>query len=698
MLRRYSKTLGLILIAALLYLGDFAIELLAPDLGKIIDRDPRLKRLLWGLLVFCLLGAVFLFMREHNAPADESGEKPLTPYEAERDLENRKAMLGLVRRHWVEGVLHKSLWNEVRLILNLENAPDSVSRPCDLALRRAGLPDTAIPPGTPIIDLYRREQGELLLLGDPGSGKTTLLLEIAETLIREAEADPTQPIPVVFNLSAWRKQHTRLDEWLVEQLNQDYHVPPKIGQRWVESGSLLLLLDGLDEVAESRRAACVEAINVYRKEHQAVLRPMVVCCRTREYTEIPNLRLNGAVVIQPLTQRQVEEYLREGGKPLAGLRAVLKDEPDLYHELFGTPLMLQVAVMTYQGQTAAELRRSVTPEERRRHLWDAYIDRMFARKQESTERYKRSQALTWLGWLGYSLTRKNLQKYLIEGMQPTDLQWRWEQRVVQWLDVMMVFCFSYNTIVRFGISGIVFPLIYTAFAMSIHDIVLQPIRRVNLGRLGQRWLVILNVALFGLVFGTVSSVFTVVSIGATSALGIAAVFGAVAGTVCMGALGAGMALYDEFIPVETLRPNEGVHHTLRTAGICTIFGAILGGIGGAAFEIAFGKEYVTTYIVPPDASNMTAASAVKGAVVAAFVYGGIAVLKHYFLRLLLWRSGTFPRDITAFLDWATLRVLLQRVGGGWRFIHRSLQEHFAERYLEAHPEIKRSPLTTPDGR
>jgi hypothetical protein len=60
------------------------------------------------------------------------------------------------------------------------------------------------------------------------------------------------------------------------------------------------------------------------------------------------------------------------------------------------------------------------------------------------------------------------------------------------------------------------------------------------------------------------------------------------------------------------------------------------------------------------------------------VGGWAAVIQHYTLRLILWRSGVFPRDITAFCDSCAERILLRRVGGGWIFVHRLLLEYFAE--------------------
>ncbi|HEY9863805.1 MAG: hypothetical protein RIG63_15740 [Coleofasciculus chthonoplastes F3-SA18-01] len=36
-----------------------------------------------------------------------------------------------------------------------------------------------------------------------------------------------------------------------------------------------------------------------------------------------------------------------------------------------------------------------------------------------------------------------------------------------------------------------------------------------------------------------------------------------------------------------------------------------------------------------------------------------------------------PWNITRFLDYCTERLILQRVGNRYRFIHRLVQEHFA---------------------
>jgi hypothetical protein len=57
--------------------------------------------------------------------------------------------------------------------------------------------------------------------------------------------------------------------------------------------------------------------------------------------------------------------------------------------------------------------------------------------------------------------------------------------------------------------------------------------------------------------------------------------------------------------------------------------------------------------------------------------GGRASIQHLLLRLLLYRNNCIPWNYSRFLDYATERFFLQRVGGGYRFVNELLQKHFA---------------------
>ena len=63
-------------------------------------------------------------------------------------------------------------------------------------------------------------------------------------------------------------------------------------------------------------------------------------------------------------------------------------------------------------------------------------------------------------------------------------------------------------------------------------------------------------------------------------------------------------------------------------------------------------------------------------------YSYLPLIKHLSLRLVLWQSGTIPWNYARFLNYCTERLLLQRIGGRYRFMHKLLQEHFAKMDLE----------------
>ena len=171
-------------------------------------------------------------------------------------------------------------------------------------------------------------------------------------------------------------------DWLVDALNEQYDIPHKTGQAWVDADQVLPLLDGLDEVASEHRAACVEAINTFRQDYG--LLPVVVCSRVTDYEALgTRLRLQGAVVTQPLTHAQVDSYLAQIGPPLAAVRQALQDDPLLW-EVLNTPLMLTIVTLTDAEEPVEAPHVSLTLDARRRDLFAAYVGRMFQRRGAST--------------------------------------------------------------------------------------------------------------------------------------------------------------------------------------------------------------------------------------------------------------------------------------------------------------------------
>ena len=61
------------------------------------------------------------------------------------------------------------------------------------------------------------------------------------------------------------------------------------------------------------------------------------------------LRLQGAIVVQPLTQPQLESYLTAIGPAGTAVRGAIRQDPTLWN-LLDTPLMLNIITAAYAGQ------------------------------------------------------------------------------------------------------------------------------------------------------------------------------------------------------------------------------------------------------------------------------------------------------------------------------------------------------------
>src|SRR6266852_6265079 len=334
--------------------------------------------------------------------------------ESTREKQNRQRMLERKGTKWFIGPVEHSLSDGATITLGLKAQPDAIADPLQQPNRSEG----EWPLGTHITAVYDRAGGELLILGEPGSGKTTLLLELTRDLLDRALRDENYPMPVVFPLSSWTVKRLPITDWLIEELHEKYYISRKIARSCVEADQILPLLDGLDEVAPEGRAACVDAINAYRKEHG--LLPTVVCSRSIEYDALVKtqhrLQLQSAVVVQPLIPQQIEDYLSRAGEKLEPVRLALHEDPAL-QELAATPLMLKVLTLAYSGRAVDDLLMASTPEARRQQIFTTYIEQML-HDHGTRPGYSPQQTVHWLSWLARQLTQRSQIEFYLERMQP----------------------------------------------------------------------------------------------------------------------------------------------------------------------------------------------------------------------------------------------------------------------------------------
>jgi len=250
---------------------------------------------------------------------------------------------------WVEGVLKSSLHDEVLISLGKHPRDEAVEQPRQHVVGFSSQRSEVLLKDRNINTIFDAT-GSLLILGEPGSGKTTTLIELASNLIVRARAHPKERVPVVLNLSSWKKKQS-LADWMSRELSQKYQVPFKIAHSWLQKDYLVPLLDGLDELSTAVQPDCVAAINEFIDKHNPS--GLVVCCRLIEYQWLPKrLKLNGAICIEPLSIEEVSSYLDRGGSKLAALREAVNTDP-VVQGLAQTPLMLSIMSLAFQGATPA---------------------------------------------------------------------------------------------------------------------------------------------------------------------------------------------------------------------------------------------------------------------------------------------------------------------------------------------------------
>jgi energy-coupling factor transporter ATP-binding protein EcfA2 len=633
----------------------------------------------------------------HLITTRQAPSTPLTPVQHT----NRQRLLKRVHTIWIEGLLEQSLHHATWIDLHLQMHPHGLENPWHLMVQELNRGPRSLPPGTSIIQVFDESDEELLILGEPGSGKTTLLLYLARTLLDRAEVDERRRIPVVFNLSSWAQQRLPLSQWLVEELKLRYQIPQQIGRAWVEANQIFPLLDGLDEVAESAREACVQAIISYT-QRELERAPLIVCCRIEEYQALSaQLPLQYAVMLLPFTDEQIEGYLSSVSGRLDALRQVLTEDKELF-ELARRPLMLSIFTQAYQGETSVDLPMTVTHHEYPRALFKQYVKHMLTRRtqlQQGTE----EQVRRWLTYFATQLHRQQQTIFAVEELQPTWLPeqyrswYRWSMVLVYGLVFGLLFgpAFGLGFGVAYGLIfktlarlafGALFGLVLGAMGGLIgglifglvfrHHQVIQP-AEMSVWSWPSAKKGLLVGAVGGLVFGLIGGLVGWVFAGPIGGIVVGCLVEAIMAP--MGGLVG--ALSPTQLPERVaLSPNEGIWRSGRrgttivflfvllvgmAAGLLVgllgtsidslvyglLFGLIFGSVGGLIFGLFFGLVGGRT--------------------------GLAAFVQHFVLRFFLWRLGLLPWNLVAFLNEATERLLLHKVGGSYIFVHRLLRDVLA---------------------
>ncbi len=584
--------------------------------------------------------------------------------------QNRQRFLKRIQATWISGVLERSLHDTALLVLGLHEQPDAVLNPWHLIMQETDQASHPLPPDTSISQVFDDANGELLILGEPGAGKTTLLLQLANSLLLRAERNPSYPMPVVLNLSSWAEKRPPLTTWIIDELNDKYAVPRTLAAAWLASDQMLLLLDGLDEVALPYRSACIAALNLYRQEHN--LTSIAVCSRSIEYTsQSARLSLQKAVRIQPLTLQQINTYLSSGGPQLSTIHAALQNDEGL-RDLATTPLMLNILMLTYQERTPDNLAILSSTGLRRDKVFEHYVQHMLERRAYE-KRYSSHQTVVWLASLAKHMKRHGQTEFYIERMQKN---WLVDHKLRLLYHVSFtLICILIGAIVSFIVAGLSIGLtigllsaagfgVATGLMAGLETQIRTTTAFVWSWKvLRLHWLLLVVLTLTGYILGVVDgnpkyAVLNVVG-------GI--LFGGLVGVLVMVLFNGQLSQVvpdTQHIVVPNQEMKRSFLHSLVVVLVCMPFEAI----------------FILLH-------NRTGIIGVLGlGLGGALGFGGLACIQHVVLRFLLWRTGQLPWRLPQFLDYAAERILLRKVGGGYIFIHRLLLEYFAR--LDTHGDVE----------
>jgi signal peptidase I len=542
---------------------------------------------------------------------------------------------------------------------------------------------TPLSPSKPIVKIFQEAKGRLLILGEPGSGKTTELLKLAQALGEAAENNQKEPIPFIFELSAWRGEP--MLDWMVGEIVAQYGLNPKLCREWLVRDRIVPLLDGLDELGQYSKGMkeAILALNSLQADYQNQQKALVICCRVKEYesiTDDKNCRIRlkqveRAVRLCELADDQIEGYLMQ--RKAEHIWDEIQSNSGLM-KLARNPMLLNLLPIAYPDKLPDNLPQK--PQNCQSRLFNDFLHRKLDLPQLITHQplagYEPKKARYYLAWLAVSMGRKdiNQREFLIEKLQPTWLenqeqrhQYLLINRLIGGLIVGLMAGLTGGII--FGlIGGLIGGIIFGLMAGLIYDDSDSIYLTEQFDISGKIFKKAISFSLyFSVIFGQIGGLI----FGLIGELMGWQVYGLISGLI--GGLISGL-IGGLFLGLETdlkIRkyPNQGIWET----GFKSLI------IMGLAIPLCPLILIVPQWATGQDWSLNN--SLIFGVFVGIFfgysMGGGKAFTQHFILRWVLFQHGRIPRNYAHFLNEASACGILKQSGGRYRFYHDKFRQHLA---------------------
>ncbi|MCP2166643.1 NACHT domain-containing protein [Goodfellowiella coeruleoviolacea] len=616
--------------------------------------------------------------------------------------EARDSLARAVRAQWAAEASSRNLHDPQPLRLRWTLTRRPVADHPRTALGSAVLAGTPAPgPDSDLdrlVDFFERlPSGRMVILGEPGGGKTVAaVLLVLGALSRRR---PDGPVPVLLSLSTWNPTGENFYAWARRRLGEDY---PWLGDdrtygatalaELAGDGSVVYVLDGLDEIDENLRFPAVRELNQVLHGGQR----LVLTCRAEEYqdTVVGNDVLTGAAVVElgPVRVDDLETYLRlatpPDGRQQRWNRVFehLREQPDsALASALTTPLMASLAGLVY-SRWDADPGRLLEPRDFpdraaiEQHLLDQVIPIAFSAQPvappdapSARRRHRRwdpDQAARWLAFLAVQPCRGSGR----------DLEWWQLHRAVPraviglWVGVAAgAVCGLASGIVGGLVGGLSAALVFGLLAGCV-TVLLGPgtpsrldirVRRRQRPLLDELLTGLAGGVAVGLAIGLVGGLAVGLVVGVTSGLAVGLAYGLVFG------LADGLASWLA-APTQATHPVSPVSLLRRDRLVATVRGTAIGVAGGLVSGTACTLVFGPAAAIP---------GAISGGVAGVLARGLMGTAWAWFLvaRTVLAVRRRLPWRLVGFLQDAYARGVLRQAGSAYQFRHARMQDRLATR-------------------
>jgi len=211
--------------------------------------------------------------------------------------------------------------------------------------------------GADHVDAYRamKESTRLMIVGPPGSGKSMLLKNLTLVYAEGRLNDfPDWPVPILLELHRLNeKPDLDLQRHLVDALaRKGFPKADRFVERNLGQGTLMLLLDGLDEVNSAERPKVVGRIRDLMEMEKNRKCRVVITCRNAVYRGEFACDVDQTVEIVEFSDQQIRAFLRTWEPHMPRERSteqlmqILRDRPRIM-ALARNPLLLTIIAYLY---------------------------------------------------------------------------------------------------------------------------------------------------------------------------------------------------------------------------------------------------------------------------------------------------------------------------------------------------------------